>query len=244
VTNYVYDAVNRLASVNGQAYTWDDNGNLVNDGATQYAYDQANRLIRATLSTTTTQYAYNGDGARLKQVVNGLPTTYTLDLDAPLVQVLVMQNAGNTTAYEYGLMRIGEQQSTGWVYHLSDALGSVRQLADDGGQITLARGYTPYGELLWSQGTGRNAYGYTGEPLDVSTGLVFLRARYMRPRLGMFTSRAPWEGAILQSETMNGWGYGFGNPVEKHGQDFVNAVKRVLRQPMPLALDLVGETTR
>jgi transposase len=30
----------------------------------------------------------------------------------------------------------------------------------------------------------------------------------------------------------------------KHGQDFVNAVKRVLRQPAPLALDLVDEATR
>jgi transposase len=31
---------------------------------------------------------------------------------------------------------------------------------------------------------------------------------------------------------------------QKHGQDFVNAVKRALRQPAPLALDLVDETTR
>ena len=31
---------------------------------------------------------------------------------------------------------------------------------------------------------------------------------------------------------------------QKHGQDFVNAVKRVLRHPAPLALDLVGEATR
>ena len=31
---------------------------------------------------------------------------------------------------------------------------------------------------------------------------------------------------------------------QKHGQDFVNAVKRVLRQPAPLVLDLVSETTR
>ena len=38
VTNYVYDAANRLTSVNGQTYMWDDNGNLLNDGATQYAY--------------------------------------------------------------------------------------------------------------------------------------------------------------------------------------------------------------
>jgi len=27
VINYQYDAANRLTSVNGQAYTWDDNGN-------------------------------------------------------------------------------------------------------------------------------------------------------------------------------------------------------------------------
>jgi transposase len=31
---------------------------------------------------------------------------------------------------------------------------------------------------------------------------------------------------------------------QKHGQDFVNTVKRVLRQPAPLTLDLVDETTR
>ena len=31
---------------------------------------------------------------------------------------------------------------------------------------------------------------------------------------------------------------------QKHGQDFVNAVKRVLRQPAPLVLDLVSKTTR
>jgi transposase len=31
---------------------------------------------------------------------------------------------------------------------------------------------------------------------------------------------------------------------QKHGQDFVNAVKRVLRQPAPLTLDLIDETTR
>jgi len=27
VMNYQYDVANRLTSVNGQAYTWDDNGN-------------------------------------------------------------------------------------------------------------------------------------------------------------------------------------------------------------------------
>jgi len=45
VTNtYVYDIANRLTSVNGQAYTWDNNGNLLNDGTSTYGYDGANRL--------------------------------------------------------------------------------------------------------------------------------------------------------------------------------------------------------
>lgn len=31
-TNYACDSANRLATVNGVAYTWDNNGNLLNDG--------------------------------------------------------------------------------------------------------------------------------------------------------------------------------------------------------------------
>jgi hypothetical protein len=30
--NYVYDDANRLTSLNGVTYTWDNNGNLLNDG--------------------------------------------------------------------------------------------------------------------------------------------------------------------------------------------------------------------
>ena len=169
-------------------------------------------------------------GARLQQIVNNLPTTYTLDLAAPLVQVLTQQDADGETAYLYGVTRIGEQQPDGWAYHLSDArpcptlhrsvggplgVGSVRQLADGDGQITLARGYTPYGESLWSEGTGQSAYGYTGENFDVSTGLVFLRARYMNPALGLFLSRDPWSGDVLWPGSMNGWNYVEVNPVNR-----------------------------
>ncbi len=45
VVNYVYDDANRLASVNGVNYTFDDNGNLLSDGANTYVYDSANRLV-------------------------------------------------------------------------------------------------------------------------------------------------------------------------------------------------------
>lgn len=88
VTNYGYDTANRLTSVNGQAYTWDANGNLLSDGLLTYAYDQANRLKTVTQGANTYTFAYNGLGDRLSQTVGVTQTRYALDLSAGLTQVL------------------------------------------------------------------------------------------------------------------------------------------------------------
>ena len=141
VTNYTYDAANRLTSVNGVAYTWDNNGNLLNDGTSVYTYDAANRLKTVTQGSTVSSYVYNGLGDRLSQTVNGVATQYTLDLNTGLTQVL----ADGANTYLYGPTRIGEQQPAGFVYHLPDALGSVRQLVNAGGAATLTRSYEPLG---------------------------------------------------------------------------------------------------
>jgi YD repeat-containing protein len=71
-----------------------------------YIYTQANRLITVTASGLTWSAAYNGDGARLKQTSNGSVTTYTLDLNTGLMQVLTMHEAGSRTTYLYEVTRI------------------------------------------------------------------------------------------------------------------------------------------
>jgi len=45
-TSYEYDAANRLTSVDGVPYTWDNNGNLLSDGTRTFQYDYANRLVQ------------------------------------------------------------------------------------------------------------------------------------------------------------------------------------------------------
>jgi hypothetical protein len=54
-------------------------------------------------------------------------------------------------------------------------LGSVRQLADGGGSISLDRNYDPFGNLEASTGSGSSIFGFTGEQTDRS-GMVYLRA--------------------------------------------------------------------
>jgi hypothetical protein len=153
-----------LTSINSQAYTWDNNGNLKNDGGKVYTYTQANRLITITASGLNWSAAYNRDGARLKQTVNSVPTTYTQDLAAPLPVVLQAKTGTTTTLYlfDMGTRPLAEYDSA-WEYLLADGLGSVRQIADDGSNVRLTESYEPYGSLLNSQGGATSAFGFTGE---------------------------------------------------------------------------------
>jgi RHS repeat-associated protein len=211
-TNYTYDAANRLATINGVAQTWDKNGNLTQDntGAT-YTYDSANRLKTLTQGTTTSSYVYNGLGDRLQQTVSGVTTTYTLDLNAGLTQVL----ADGTNTYLYGAGRIAQNSTAnGKQYFLGDALGSVRQLVSANGAVTLTRSYEPYGSVLTSAAsTGvSTAYSFVGE-WDDTSGLLHLRARYYASSQGRFISRDSWPGDANQPMSYNGWLYAYARPI-------------------------------
>jgi len=208
-TVYTYDTANRLINVNGVAYTWDANGNLLNDGVYTYTYDAADRLITTTQGANTYTFKYNGLGDRVKQTANGIVTTYTLDLNAGLTQVL----ADGTNTYLYGLTRIGEQQPGGFAYHLPDALGSVRQLANASGSVTLARSYEPYGNTLTSVGSGITVYHFTGKIRDANTNLLYLRARYYALGVGRFVTRDSWKGDPFHPNSLHKYVYALNNPV-------------------------------
>ena len=214
-TTYLYDNANRLSSAGGASYTWDNNGNLINDGSALYRYDRANRLISTTLNSTTSLFNYNGDGVRLKQTVAGVVTTYTQDVAAPLPVVLQSRTGVTTTKYLYSVgTRPLAQNSTTWEYLLPDALGSVRQITNASGYIVLTKDYEPYGSVLNSSGSAASTYGFTGEERDQS-GLIFLRARYMQPKLGIFTSHDPWSGDVMRPGSMNGYSYVESDPVNR-----------------------------
>ncbi|NMC34951.1 MAG: RHS repeat-associated core domain-containing protein, partial [Veillonellaceae bacterium] len=94
-----------------------------------------------------------------------------------------------------------------------DALGSVRQLVDGSGAVTLAQSYEPYGEVMGSSGSGETAYAYTGEWHSSSTNLLYLRSRYYIAETGRFLTKDTWQGDFTLPLTLNGWNYVEGNPV-------------------------------
>jgi len=235
VTTYTYDAANRLSVISGQSSgVWDNNGNLLSDDSATYGYDFANRLITTTLGSVTTQFGYNGDGIRLRLIEAGTLTTYTQDYAAPLPVVLQAKTGTAATQYVYsvGTRPIAEYEAAAWEYLLADPLGSVRQIANAGGNVTLLKSYEPYGSVLNSQGGATSVFGYAGEQVD-NTGLVDLRARFMSPRLGIFLSRDPWEGDALSPMSLNVWLYVYDNPVNRTDPSGWQCQGPICPEPVP-----------
>jgi RHS repeat-associated protein len=207
--HYEYDDADRLISVDGVAYTWDDNGNLLNDSASTYTYDSQNRLTTLTQDGHTYGFAYNGQGDRLTQSVDGVVTRYTLDLEAGLTQVL----SDGSYAYLYGNERLAQINGSEADYFLGDALGSVRQLADASDEVRLAKNYEPYGTVMDDIGNTGSDYGFAGE--SQQNYWVYLRSRFYLTSIGRFASHDSWYGDYNRSQTLNGWAYAVDDPINR-----------------------------
>jgi RHS repeat-associated protein len=117
-------------------------------------------------------------------------------------------------------------------YHL-DAVGNVRAVTDEAGQVIERHDYLPFGEE-WCPGPPAGVCGsvppgqpkrFTGKERDPETGLDYFGARYYGARIGRFTAIDPYldqSSAILNAQLWNRYAYGRNNPlryVDPDGRD-------------------------
>ncbi|MEN6355851.1 MAG: RHS repeat-associated core domain-containing protein [Armatimonadota bacterium] len=141
-------------------------------------------------------------------------TEYTVDISAGLPVVLVEDDGTTVTKYTYGddLLKVSRG---GEYYYFYDGLGSTRTIADSTGTPVAQYVYDPYGKLI-ADGATWNNFLFTGQMLDRTTKLYYLRARWYDPQTGRFVSR---------DSTMFRAGYSYCssepiNRVDPNGKDF------------------------
>jgi RHS repeat-associated protein len=214
VTTYTYDAANRLLISSSPqrliTYTWDARGNLIGDGTFTYAYSAAGKMVRAQSITATIVYTYTADGLRVAQAVAGAVTTYAWDWASAVPELLSQSTDHQSTTYLVGLETLGYASGGAWAYILPDALGSVRQVVDAAGAVVRVREWTPYGEEV---GGWRAGLGYIGEWQDGDVGLVYLRARWYAPGVGIFTAPDPFPGVQAEPGSLHPYLYVLANPI-------------------------------
>ena len=135
---------------------------------------------------------------------------YILDVQPGLTTVLAETTGAITTRYIHGPTGIHAQQNAdgGWRWLLQDGLQSVRAVAN-GTDVVAAQQYSPYGVPVSAM--TETDFGFTGELTD-DNDLVYLRARYLNPGMGVFTRQDPIAGNTFSPLTLNRYGWVKGNP--------------------------------
>ena len=223
VISYAYNELNQLVSETGIAYEYDLNGNLIKkteaDQTTTYTYNAQNRLIRVTVRSgqqvNVEEYRYDYAGNRIAKIDELSATYYLVDTNGVLSQVLAEydENGSLTTLYTRGDELISQERNGVKSYYLYDGFDSVRMLTDEGGSVTDTYTFDAFGNLTDSTGDTENSYLYRGEQYDSSTGLYYLRARYMNPSTGTFITMDEYAGSVFEPVSLHKYLYANANPV-------------------------------
>jgi RHS repeat-associated protein len=225
-TAYTYDRADRILTAGGTTVSVDANGNLTANGADAFDFDQANRLVGATVGGSNEAYVYDGDGTRFSRQTGSDPAIrYVSDIAGGLPITI----ADGDRKYVYGAgLAYAVSGSDVEIFH-NDGLGSIRAITDASGTVTSTQRTDEWGIQVASTGTSSQPFGFTGEPRD-GTGLTYLRARYYDPELGRFLSRDTWPGIPSSPITLNRYAYAYDNPTTQTDPSghFVDAIVDIL----------------
>ncbi len=204
-----------------EAFAYDADGNLTNDGRWTYTWDAENRLIAMTTNgvaagpTLALGFGYDWQSRRIQKQVsyNGTVTnntTFAYDGWNPIGR-LNATNSNVAQAYMWGLDLSGSIQGAGGVgglLEISDTVNGIHFAAYDGngnvaGLVQATAGtnsatyeYGPFGELLRATGpmAKANPFRFSTKFQDDETDFLYYGYRYYNPSTGRWLSRDPlWE---------------------------------------------------
>ena len=153
------------------------------------AYDAENRLVTVSGSATAA-FVYDGDGARVKSVMDGATTIF---VGSHYEKV----GTSVTKYYMAGASRVAMRKDGTLSFLLADHLGSSSISTDASGNRTSELRYKAWGETRFSFGTMPTKYTFTGQyaytddpstPGSEGFGLMYYGARWFDPSIGRFTS--------------------------------------------------------
>jgi RHS repeat-associated protein len=165
-----YDAWNRLIEAR------DSSDNLI----TQYEYNALNQRIKKTVGATIIQSFFNENWQELESVTNNQVTNYVWGLR--YIDDLILREKGNEK-----------------LYSIADPNWNIIALIDSTGNIAERMKYDAFGKITWLDENfnekSNSDYSwnrtFTGQVLDIETGLMLYRNRYYHVDLGRFVSRDP-----------------------------------------------------
>lgn len=195
------------------SYSYDANGNLIQDESSYYEYNGFDQLTRVRLGnssgTILSEYFYDHNGNRILTIdYNGSANTSTYYPSDSFVQVVNHSGSYNTTYYYAGNILLAADNGSIAYYH-PDHLGSTTLVTDGAGALLRETRYGPFGAVLSG---GNDRYLYTGQEFDSETDLYYYGARFYKPAYYHFTQPDRIIQAVYDPQFLNRYAYVRNNP--------------------------------
>ena len=193
-----------VSTGSNRTFSYDLNGNMIDDGTKTYEWDAANRLVAINYTGTTnrTEFTYDGLSRRVRIVEktgNTVNSTKKFVWDG--ISIAEERNNSNSVTRRHFVQ--GVTISGAPMYYLRDHLGSIREMTSSTGAINARYDYDPYGNRTTIPG-GQNAdFGFTGHYYHAPSNLHLALYRAYDPTVERWLSRDP----IGENGGINLYGY-------------------------------------
>ena len=207
----------KVTAIGGKSITYDAIGNpLTYDGWT-FTW-KAGRMLAGMVKTgTNAQFTYDHNGMRIRKIVNGVTTNYTLNGK----NVVHMTQGSHDLHFFYdaqgkpGMVTYNDVDYF-YVYNLQ---GDVVALIDANGTQVVEYGYDAWGNPISKTGSlaatigTLNPFRYRGYVYDEETGLYYLRSRYYNPVWKRFINADSLAGVCGRISSHNVFSYCCNTPI-------------------------------
>jgi len=201
-------------AVNGAAYTYDANGNLLSGGGRTFTWNADNLPATVTNGGVTESYIYDADGERVAKTVGGVTTVYLQGVWEQIV------GGASTRYYTFNgqVVAMRDSATNAVTYLHGDHLGSVSLATNSSGAVVSRQDFDPWGKARGTSTIPQTSLNYTGQRLD-GTGLLYYHARYYDPTLARFVSAdsvVPGQAdtaGTANPQNLNRYSYVNNNPV-------------------------------
>jgi RHS repeat-associated protein len=216
-----------VSSGANRTFSYDLDGNLMNDGIKTYEWDAANRLLAINYTGTSnrTEFTYDGLGRRTKIVEKTGTTinsakTFVWD-GLALAEERNNSNKVTRKHYPQGVQFVSYNPTTTTPYfYMRDHLGSIREMTDGTGTIKARYDYDPWGSRT-KLGGGLDAdFGFTRHYYHAPSNLHLAPYRGYDSTIGRWLRRDP----IEEERGINLYGYVRINPTNLVDPDGRNPV--------------------
>jgi RHS repeat-associated protein len=175
----------------GGTFTHDGNGNRTGDGTRTFEWDAANRLVAIVNGTHRSEFTYNGQGRRIRQVEKD-GAVVTSDRRFVWCSTLICEERdGSGTVVTRQLDRYGFREGGSNYAWTRDHLGSVREVTDVSGAVRARYEYDPFGRRTKISGDKEANFGFAGLYTHLESGMALARRRAFDPQTGRWLSPDP-----------------------------------------------------